>query len=106
MTKHRYILFAIIASQLTALVAFAQNTAPPLKPASKHRPAPARGKAPYGDDTPGVGPIRTEDWFLKVWHDRRATFARETPNQQHAIVFLGDSITQGWSDDFRGKFPG
>src|SRR5262249_12590629 len=26
--------------------------------------------------------------------------------QQHAIVFLGDSITQGWSDDFRGKFAG
>jgi len=23
-----------------------------------------------------------------------------------AVVFLGDSITQGWGDDFRGQFPG
>lgn len=24
---------------------------------------------------------------------------------QNAVVFLGDSITQGWGDDFKGKFP-
>jgi lysophospholipase L1-like esterase len=32
----------------------------------------------------------------------------ETPHDRdrEAVVFLGDSITQGWGDDFRGLFPG
>jgi lysophospholipase L1-like esterase len=62
--------------------------------------------AAYDKNIPGVGPDRTEDWFLKTWHDRRAKFAEQKAQQEHALVFLGDSITQGWSDDFRGKFPG
>src|SRR5215208_6201677 len=60
---------------------------------------------PRGNETPGVGPVRTEDWFQKLWRDRRATFAKRKADDQHSVVFLGDSITQGWSDDFRGKFP-
>ena len=60
--------------------------------------------ATYPDSTPGVGPVRNEDWFVKVWHERRDLFAKEKTEQQHAIVFLGDSITQGWSEDFRGRF--
>ena len=31
----------------------------------------------YDKNTPGVGPIRTEDWFVKTWHDRRAKFAEQ-----------------------------
>src|SRR6478736_4975259 len=58
------------------------------------------------NDTPGVGPIRKEDWFQKTWRDRRAKFAEQKAQQEQALVFLGDSITQGWGDDFRGKFPG
>src|SRR5262245_16205994 len=27
---------------------------------------------------PGVGPIRHEDWFEKLWRERRAAFADET----------------------------
>lgn len=73
-----------------------------------HAPAIAKNPADsaplYPDSTPGVGPVRNEDWFVKVWHDRRDLFAKEKAEQQHAIVFLGDSITQGWSEDFRGKF--
>src|SRR6185503_7608711 len=57
-------------------------------------------------DARGVGPVRKEDWFLKTWRERRAAFAKQKAAQQHALVFFGDSITQGWSDDFRGKFPG
>ena len=57
-------------------------------------------------DVPGVGPIRREDWFQEVWRDRRAKFAEQTAEQEHALVFFGDSITQGWGDDFGGRFPG
>lgn len=54
---------------------------------------------------PGVGPIRHEEWFVKVWNERRATFAAHAELQHGALVFLGDSITQGWGEDFRNKFP-
>jgi lysophospholipase L1-like esterase len=58
------------------------------------------------DSVPGVGPIRREDWFQNLWRDRRATFAEQKAAQQQALVFFGDSITQGWGDDFGGRFPG
>ncbi len=77
---------------------FAKDAAVTDKPA--HKTA-----ALYDESVPGTGPIRNEDWFVKTWHDRRAKFAEDKDRQQHAIVFLGDSITQGWNDDFRGKFP-
>lgn len=66
----------------------------------------AGGAATAEKEVPGVGPIRKEDWFTKTWRDRRATFAQHKSDQQHALVFLGDSITQGWGDDFRGDFQG
>jgi lysophospholipase L1-like esterase len=65
---------------------------------------PAETAPLYPDSTPGAGPVRNEDWFVKVWNERRDLFAKEKTEQQHAIVFLGDSITQGWSEDFRGRF--
>jgi lysophospholipase L1-like esterase len=55
---------------------------------------------------PGAGPVRHENWFVKTWNDRRSHFARRAAAEHGALVFLGDSITQGWGDDFRGKFPG
>ena len=54
---------------------------------------------------PGVGPMRRYDWFQNVWNQRRASFDKKTSSQQGAVVFLGDSITQGWRDDFSGAFP-
>src|SRR4051794_2755965 len=83
-----------------------QNTASVEKSAASARIAAPAAAAPYDDSTPGVGPLRTESWFVKTWRDRRATFAKQKTEQEQALVFLGDSITQGWSDDFRGKFPG
>jgi lysophospholipase L1-like esterase len=65
----------------------------------------AKTAAIYTEDVPGIGPIRAEDWFVKGWNERRAHFRELAPKQHGAIVFFGDSITQGWSDDFRGKFP-
>ncbi len=59
-----------------------------------------------GEGVPGVGPIRHEDWFVNVWTERRTDFAKRAEQERGALVFLGDSITQGWGDNFRGNFPG
>lgn len=62
-------------------------------------------KIPDNDeDVPGVGPIRRTDWFRGVWKGRRSSWLDKTDEQRESIVFLGDSITQGWRDDFRGFF--
>ena len=56
------------------------------------------------DEIAGIGPIRRYDWFKNLWLRRRQGFASLVAKQQNAVVFLGDSITQGWGDDFRGDF--
>ncbi|MFN9720474.1 MAG: GDSL-type esterase/lipase family protein [Planctomycetota bacterium] len=55
---------------------------------------------------PGAGPIRRYDWFQSLWKQRRSAWADQVDRDQQAVVFLGDSITQGWGDDFQGRFPG
>jgi lysophospholipase L1-like esterase len=96
------LVFIIALGRGTPGIAVAQTAAVAEKAAAKSaaKPAPI-----YDASVPGVGPIRNEDWFVKTWRGRRAHFAKEKAKQEHAIVFFGDSITQGWSDDFRGKFP-
>jgi lysophospholipase L1-like esterase len=54
----------------------------------------------------GAGPIRRYDWFQGLWKERHATWAKRIEQDQNSVVFLGDSITQGWGDDLRGAFPG
>ena len=76
----------------------AQNAAVADKPAGS-------AAYPFDENSPGVGPIRTEVAFQNLWRARRAQFAKQKDKQQHALVFFGDSITQGWGDDFRGRFP-
>jgi len=67
----------------------------------------ARFQIPATDDgLPGAGPIRRYDWFRKLWAERRAAWAARAEKDQGAVVLLGDSITQGWGDDFSGHFPG
>jgi len=78
---------------------FAQNEAPPQPNARFEIPATDEG-------LPGAGPIRRYDWFRKLWAQRRGTWARQVQRDQHAVVFLGDSITQGWGNDIGGDFPG
>lgn len=47
---------------------------------------------------PGDGPIRGQhDWFQNVWNRRRGSWLHRNVQDQGAVVFLGDSITQGWS---------
>jgi len=55
---------------------------------------------------PGAGPIRRADWFTKLWSQKRNAWAQRIEKDQNALVFLGDSITQGWGDDIGGSFPG
>lgn len=53
---------------------------------------------------PGAGPIRRYDWFRNLWQKKRSTWAKQVERDQKSVVFLGDSITQGWGDDLGGAF--
>jgi lysophospholipase L1-like esterase len=58
------------------------------------------------DGLPGQGPIRRDDWFRNLWNERRTKWAGRIEEDRHSVVMLGDSITQGWGEDFSGWFPG
>jgi lysophospholipase L1-like esterase len=55
---------------------------------------------------PGAGPIRRYDWFQRLWRERRAAWAKGREGDRGAVVFLGDSITQGWGGGLGAAFPG
>jgi lysophospholipase L1-like esterase len=55
---------------------------------------------------PGAGPIRRSEWFQGLWRERRSAFAQSVAQDQQAVVFLGDSITQGWGGGLGAAFPG
>lgn len=75
--------------------------------ASADEPRPVSLDLPATDDgLPGAGPIRRYDWFKNLWKERRGSWVPRQTKDAGAVVFLGDSITQGWNDDFRGAFPG
>jgi len=68
---------------------------------------PSRIQIPDTDDgLPGAGPIRRYDWFRKLWTERRTAWAARVERDGNAVVLLGDSITQGWGEDFSVWFPG
>lgn len=103
------VLPALSLSKGTALAALllagslSAQSNPPATTASDDE---ARFVIPATDDgLPGSGPIRRYDWFRKLWHERRAKFAARAQQDQGAVVFLGDSITQGWHDNFDDAFP-
>jgi lysophospholipase L1-like esterase len=58
------------------------------------------------DGLPGTGPIRRYDWFQRLWRERRSAWAASLEQDRHAVVFLGDSITQGWGGGLGAAFPG
>ena len=45
---------------------------------------------------PGKGPATTWNGLPKLWAQRHAEWARTANRDKGAVVFLGDSITQGW----------
>ena len=53
---------------------------------------------------PGAGPLRRYDWFRDLWKTKRSGWAQRVKQDQGEVVFLGDSITQGWGDDFGKSF--
>lgn len=55
---------------------------------------------------PGEGKLRRYEGYVKRWATARAAWAKRIQQNQKAVVFLGDSITQGWGEKFRGKFAG
>jgi len=75
---------------------------------SKPAPAPGDRFAIPATDAglPGTGPIRRYDWFQDLWRERRSEWARQVAEDQGAVVFLGDSITQGWGGALGAAFPG
>jgi lysophospholipase L1-like esterase len=58
------------------------------------------------DGLPGVGPIRRYPWFRELWLQRRNVWAQQVSQDQGALVFLGDSITEGWGDRLEQSLPG
>ncbi len=36
-------------------------------------------------------------WFRALWRDRREQWSKDRETEQGAVVFFGDSITQGWA---------
>lgn len=80
-------------------------------PRAQDKPAAAQAAAQFqipatDDGLPGAGPIRRADWFRKLWQDRRVKWAARADKDRNAVVLLGDSITQGWGEDFSAWFPG
>jgi lysophospholipase L1-like esterase len=55
---------------------------------------------------PGVGPVRRYDWFTNLWNAKRTEWSKRVAADKGAVVFLGDSITQGWEENFKGMLPG
>jgi lysophospholipase L1-like esterase len=53
---------------------------------------------------PGKGPLQAWKGFPKTWTQRRAEFLRHSAQDKGAVVFLGDSITQGWNG-LKQDFP-
>ena len=58
------------------------------------------------DGLPGAGPIRRYDSYQNVWRERRSSWAPRLEADRGAVVFLGDSITQGWGGGLGAAFPG
>jgi lysophospholipase L1-like esterase len=95
--------FPFLCALTCATVAFSLRAAEPASAA----PTTSRYQIPATDEgLPGIGPLRRYEWFQKLWLERRTLWASRIQQDQGAIVFLGDSITQGWGDTIGGMFPG
>jgi lysophospholipase L1-like esterase len=100
-----------LSLSLVAAWLFVAGTATAQPAAQADKPAPPRidprFEIPATDDgLPGSGPIRRYDWFRKLWAQKRTAWAGEVQKDQGALVFLGDSITQGWGAKMGGNFAG
>jgi lysophospholipase L1-like esterase len=96
---NRALLLALIVVSAAATLVF--------EPALAQAPATDRFALPATDaGLRGSGPLRRHHWFQNVWRQRRSTWAGQVRQDQGAVVFLGDSITQGWEKTLSSTFPG
>jgi len=58
------------------------------------------------DGLPGEGKLRRYDGYVQAWRERRRAWSQRVAADKGGVVFLGDSITAGWGDGFRDRFPG
>ena len=93
------------AAILLALVATIASPAPG-SPAAPPQVADRFAIPATDDGLPGAGPLRRYEWFQDLWRERRSDWAQRTEQDKHAVVFLGDSITQGWGGGLGAAFPG
>jgi len=92
-----------------ALAALAAALAlPVLHAADEPAPPPAYELAIPAVDNglPGRGSLRRPTWFQNLWLQRRSAWAGQVAADQGALVFYGDSITQGWEQGLPAAFPG
>jgi lysophospholipase L1-like esterase len=90
-----------------AALALAALPAEPRTPQQAPDQTEERFAIPASDEgLPGAGPIRRYDWFQRLWRERRSAWARSADSDRGAVVFLGDSITQGWGGGLGAAFPG
>ncbi len=54
---------------------------------------------------PGAGTIQSGLWFRPLWKGKREQWSKDREKEQGAVVFFGDSITQGWQS-LAQDFPG
>jgi lysophospholipase L1-like esterase len=52
---------------------------------------------PPSSEFPGAGTVQSGLWFRGLWKSRRTEWANAKAADQGAVVFFGDSITQGWA---------
>jgi lysophospholipase L1-like esterase len=98
LTRHSLVAAALL------LACSGSTTAAPQAPPTR---AADRFEIPATDEgLPGAGPIRRYDWFRQLWRERRTEWAQQVGQDQKAVVFLGDSITQGWGGGLGAAFPG
>ena len=103
--RNRLTLLFACASALLVL-APRMGAADPVATAATPAQVDPRFQVPATDDgLPGTGPIHRSEWFQRVWAERRSQWATQVQEDQGALVFLGDSITQGWGD-VGSSFPG
>ncbi len=101
-------LLAVLGASILASGATASRAESASRPTAEA--ARSRFDIPTSDaGLPGSGPLRGRfEWFRKLWRERRTAWAADVAKDQGALVFLGDSITQGWDEKGRtlaGFFP-
>ncbi len=52
---------------------------------------------PPSNQFPGTGPVQSGLWFRSLWQEKRGQWSKDAEKDQGAVVFFGDSITEGWS---------